>query len=147
MNKVARNIQKQARKRGQLVRFISEEQTTRCPCWSAEFQQPDAAWHEANPTAPLCNDEGYLVSPPVFTDAHVFLIPYAAASRREIQQFSHYVEKLGPVRHDDHLLIASELPPDTKLLEWSGASWHVHNPIPVPVGNDVGVWLALVRRE
>ncbi|MED1954879.1 hypothetical protein [Brevibacillus centrosporus] len=147
MNKVARNIQKQARKRGQMVRFISEARTSRCPCWSSDFQQPDAAWHDANPDEPACNDEGFLLAPAENTDAHVFILPYAATSRAELPQYSHFIEKLGPVRQDDHLLIAPDIPANTERLEWSGATWHVYNPIPVPVGNDIGVWLALVRRD
>lgn len=146
MNKVARNIQKQARKRGQNVRFIREARTERCPCWSGAFQQPDAAWHEANPAAPQCNDEGFLAASATPVDASVFLIPYAAASRKEIERFSHYIEQLGPVKNDDHLLIAPELPEHTKTMEWFGATWNIFNPVPVPLGNETGFWLALVRR-
>lgn len=146
MNKTAQNIMKQARKRGQVVTFISEESTTRCPCWSSDFQQSDLAWHEANPDAAECNDPGFLVSPATSVEANVFIIPYAATSRTEIPVYSHFIEKLGPVKNDDHLLITPEMPDNTKWLEWSDAKWHVHNPIAVPIGSSTGVWLALVRR-
>ncbi|WP_429845341.1 hypothetical protein [Brevibacillus sp. FIR094] len=147
MNKVARNIMKQARKRGQFVKLISEARTVRCPCWSSEFQQPDVTWHEQHTDAPICNDEGFLIAPPTSVDANVFILPYAATSRAELPIYSHYIDKLGPVKQDDHLLITADLPANTVRLEWSGHTWHVHNPIAVPVGDSTGVWLALVRRE
>ncbi|MGO0058643.1 hypothetical protein ACTID9_01015 [Brevibacillus fluminis] len=145
MNKVTKNLMKQARKRGQVVTFISDVEPTRCPCWSSDFQQPDAGWHESNPTAPLCNDNGYLTTGAETIDTFAFVLPYTATSRREIPQYSHYIDKLGPAAFDDHLLIAPELPEGAKQLKWNGV-WHIHNPTPVYVGNEIGVWLTLVRR-
>ncbi len=147
-NKVARNVLKQAKKRGQAVKYIVVPvPTTRCPCWSQAFQQPDSSWHEKNPTEPMCDERGYLPTEQVSIDGHAFVLPYDAMSRRELQSYNHYIEKLGPVQYNDHLLLSPDLPENTKFLDWGGRSWHVYNPVSVPVGNGIGVWLALVRSE
>lgn len=147
MNKVSKNLLKQARKRGQKVKFFSETELTRCPCWLSEFQQPDTAWHEANPGEPDCNDEGYIKGPLFESEVYVFVIPYGAASRREIPRYDHYIKQLGPIQQDDHILLAPNLPANTKRMEWSGKIWHIYNSLPILVGNEVGLWLALVRGE
>lgn len=147
MNKVTKSLMKQAKKRGQHVKFFSDGALIRCPCWSAEFQQPDTAWHNLNPSEPNCNDDGYLPSTPLETEASVFVIPYGAASRREIPMYDSYLKQLGPIQQDDHILLAPDLPANTRRMEWSGISWHVYNPMPIPVGNETGLWLALVRGE
>lgn len=61
--------------------------------------------------------------------------------------YSGHIEKLGPVNYDDHLLLSPDLPEGTKGLEWMGRTWHVYNPVAVPVGADIALWLALVRGE
>ncbi len=147
MSKLARSLQKQAKKRGQPLKFISELRTTRCPCWSTTFQQPDSAWHATNPTAPQCNSEGYLTTPATETNGHAFVLPYDAMSRQEIQMYSHYIERLGPVQQSDHLLIAPQLPVNVKYIDWTGRRWFVYNAVPVHVGDEIVVWLALVRGE
>jgi len=145
MNKIARNLQKQARKRGQSVVFISSEELTRCPCWNETYQQADSYWHDANSEAPMCNEDGYLLTDDVRTEGAAFVLPYEAMSRSELKVFSHHIERLGPVQNNDHLLLAPSLPEGTKFIEWAQRKWHVYNHIPVYVGDEVAMWLALVR--
>lgn len=147
MNKVTRNLMKQAKKRGQLVKFFSETEQTRCPCWSTEFQQPDAVWHEANPSEPICNDEGYLVGVVSEIEGYAFMIPYGSASRREIPAFDHYIKQFGPIQQHDHILIAPTIPENAKRMSWSDKDWVIYNPLCIPIGTEIGVWMALARSE
>jgi hypothetical protein len=70
-----------------------------CPCRTPEgFRDP--AWHKANPTAPVCNEQGYL------TVAEEFFVK-AAIQPATGQQRARAAERIdnllyGEIREDDH---------------------------------------------
>jgi len=86
-----------------------------------------------------------LTSEEAKTEGAAFVLPYEAMSSSHMAAFSHYIERLGPVQYNDHLMLTASLPEGAKLIEWAQRKWHICNPVPVYVGNEVAVWLALVR--
>ncbi|MED1790804.1 MULTISPECIES: hypothetical protein [Brevibacillus] len=144
MSRFNERLRHSAKRMGQSVVYLSTTDSVRCSCWNEDFQQPDSDWHNDNPDAPLCNTEGFLVVNERQA-TKVFLQHFQVNSSRNIPQYAHYIEKLGPIELNDYMLIAPELPEHVKSLEWQGKVWSILNPIPVYDGDEIAYLIALVR--
>lgn len=83
---------------GSNVTYHREDGGVACPCRTPEgFRDP--AWHRANPLAPICNEQGYLVVATEF-QVKASIQPAISGLSRAAQRSN---DLLGEVKQDDHL--------------------------------------------
>jgi hypothetical protein len=96
---------------GSDVTFHREEGGVPCPCRTPEgFRDP--AWHRANPTEPVCNEQGFINI--VVTEAIVkaAVQPATGGQRRLVNERADVL--LGDVQRDDRIGIFP--------VEWNGTT-------------------------
>jgi len=85
-------------KYGSDVVFHREEGGTPCPCRTPEGYR-DPAWHAANPSAPVCNEQGFLADVTEFT-VKASIQPAFTGLSRHAQRSN---ALLGEVERDDKI--------------------------------------------
>lgn len=96
-------------RKGAITTYHREKYTTLCPCVTPEgFRDP--IWHKNNPTAPVCNERGYL-SDPIEFQIRAFVQPIYG-SRRLSAINQNLLQTFGEIEIDDHLAIVP--------TEWNG---------------------------
>lgn len=84
---------------GSYVTYHREEGGDLCPCRTPEgFRDP--AWHRANPTQPVCNEQGYLAATITEHEIKAAIQPAIRGQSRSAQRSN---DLLGDVQRDDKL--------------------------------------------
>lgn len=106
------------KRKGAIVLFHREGDTTPCPCRTSEGYR-DPTYHKANPSVPECNDAGCLIDPIEF-NIKGFVIPASLGSRRGMQTIT---QLFGQIQTDDHVGIFPMSYGNTQLnfSDWSPA--------------------------
>lgn len=97
---------------GQSVIYHRESGGTPCPCRKRGYRDP--VWHDANPSAPVCNEEGFLDPVVIEVTVRAFVQPVQS---RGIQRQSTEIPIelwLGEIQADDHIGIFP--------IEWAGTA-------------------------
>lgn len=112
---------------GSVVQFHRDDSVTVCPCVTPEgFRDPE--WHDANPTAPVCDERGFLHDGALSTDLSIKAFVQPSQSTRATRMSPEYLEQMfGEIQMGDHIGI---FPPswDGEVLnfyDWSqsGEDW------------------------
>jgi hypothetical protein len=103
-----------ASQRGSSVLFHRADSMIPCPCRTPEgFRDPE--WHDANPTQPVCNEEGMLPDPTNTTEITVKAFVQPIQSTRATRLSAEYLTQMfGEIQSDDHLGIFP--------VDWQGKS-------------------------
>ena len=104
---------------GSNVRYHRDDSITECPCLTPEgFRDPE--WHDANPTAPVCNERGFLADPASSTDVIVKAFVEPSQSTRATRLTTQYLtEMFGELQSGDHIGIFP--------YSWAGVDLHFYN--------------------
>jgi hypothetical protein len=104
---------------GSDVRYRRVDSTTPCPCRTPEgFRDPE--WHEANPLAPVCDENGMLPGVGEAVDISVKAFVQPIQSTRATRLSAEYIAQLfGEVEADDHLGIFP--------ITWGGTELNFYN--------------------
>jgi hypothetical protein len=112
---------------GTMVTYHREDGGSPCPCRSEEgFRSP--AWHHDNPSAPVCNEQGFLS--PVVTEVRLKALvqPPRMRGMRQAQRVN---DLLGEIRADDRIGIFPTHADSATLNfdDWSdaGEDWIVYD--------------------
>lgn len=99
---------------GGVVQFHRDDSVTICPCVTPEgFRDPE--WHDANPTAPVCDERGYLSDPSSSTDLVIRGFVQPSQSTRATRMSPEYLEQMfGEIQMGDHIGIFP--------TEWNGVT-------------------------
>lgn len=106
---------------GSSVLFHRADSLIPCPCRTPEgFRDPE--WHDANPDAPLCDENGMLPDPANTVEITVKAFVQPVQSTRGAKLPAEYVAQMfGEIQADDHLGIFPESWQNTPLNfdDWS----------------------------
>jgi hypothetical protein len=88
---------------GSVAHFHRVDSEIPCPCQTPEgFRDPD--WHDANPAAPVCDEEGMLPDPAHTVDLDVQAMVQPIQSTRATRlQTEYFAQMFGEIEADDHL--------------------------------------------
>lgn len=93
---------------GSNVLFRRADSLIPCPCRTPEgFRDPE--WHDANPTQPMCNENGMLPDPAHTVEITVKAFVQPIQSTRATRLSTEYLTQMfGEIQLDDHLGIFPE---------------------------------------
>lgn len=107
--------------RGSNVFYRRADSLTPCPCRTPEgFRDPE--WHDANPGAPMCDENGMLPDPTLTVALNVKAFVQPIQSTRATRLSTEYLTQMfGEIQQDDHLGIFPEAWQSTPLnfSNWS----------------------------
>lgn len=115
----------------QSVRYHRQESVIPCPCLTPEGYR-DPEWHEANPTAPVCDENGMLPDPSSTADLMVKAFIQPSQSTRATRMAPEYLATMfGEFQEGDSIGIFPESWQGTLLnfYDWgqSGEDWLLYN--------------------
>jgi hypothetical protein len=116
---------------GSSVRFHRADSVIPCPCRTPEgFRDPE--WHDENPEAPVCNEEGMLPDPTATVDVIVKAFVQPSQTTRSTRMSAEYLQTMfGEIQEGDHIGIFPESWRGQMLefYEWSqsGEDWLEYN--------------------
>lgn len=100
-------------KNGSDAIYHRSDSTNPCPCRTPEGYR-DPTWHLANPSAPVCNEAGFLPGTPVHIPVKAFIQPIQSTRATRLST-EYLVEMFGDVQADDHLGVFPEVWGSTQL--------------------------------
>ena len=111
--------------------FHRDESITQCPCVTPEgFRDPE--WHDANSTAPVCNERGFLPDPGTTIDLTVKAFVQPSQSTRATRMSPEYISAMfGEIQEGDHIGIFPCIwgTATVEFYDWgqSGEDWVFYN--------------------
>lgn len=107
--------------RGSTVRYHREDSTTLCSCVTPEgFRDPE--WHDAHPSAPVCDERGFLPSGGSTVDLDFKGFVQPSQSTRATRLSPEYIASMfGEIQEGDHIGLFPEAWKGTPLefYNWS----------------------------
>ena len=138
MSKYKRILDKKMDKHGQSAVFHRYTPGQRCPCYDEESGYCDPKWHRDNPTAPQCNEEGYLAGINETLPIKAFIFPDSDFNRKDFSE--EMFSAIGKTLDDEYIYVGKsdfELKQsETDYIEYYGKRFEVKTGDIYRVGDD-----------
>lgn len=144
-SKYKRILDKKINRYGQSATLHTSNLGTRCPCFDASTGYGDLHWHIKNPTAPECDEEGYIGSSNMDIPLKAFILPASDVSSKGVEEL--ILSSIGQIRQDEYVYIGKSDTDifnlkETDYLTYNNQKWKIKNPDVYKIGDISIVYVA-----